>query len=84
MVKYQYRLQSKVVNMGHLTQAQRPTISVMNEQGYLHKEISEATGKDKSVVRRVLKRNCDQRSGRYNSDLTHRKYLQGQRRTTIS
>lgn len=55
----------------------------MNEQGYLHKEISEATGKDKSVVRRELKRNCDQRSGRYNSDLTHRKYLQGQKQTTI-
>ena len=60
--------------MKHLTVEQRYTISVMQELHYKQKEIALAIGKDKSVVSRELRRNCDKRSGKYNSDLAHRKY----------
>ena len=59
--------------MKHLTREQRYTISIM--KGKLNQsEIAEAIGKDKSVVSRELKRNCDKRSGLYNYDLAQRKY----------
>ena len=37
-------------------------------------EIAKAIGKHKSVISREIKRNCDQRSGLYKSDLAQRKY----------
>lgn len=46
----------------------------MKKQGYNQKEISKAIGKDKSVISRELKRNCDQRSGNYDNELAQRKY----------
>ena len=49
--------------MKHLTLEQRYTISVMKEQNYKQKDIALAIEKDKSVVSRELKRNCDKRSG---------------------
>lgn len=79
MVKSLYCLPSKVANMKHLTQEQRYTISVMNEQGYNQKEIAEAISKDKSTVSRELRRNCDQRSGKYMHDLAQRKYTHRQK-----
>ena len=65
--------------MKHLTVEQRYTISVMNKQGYKQKDIAFAIEKDKSVVNRELKRNCDKRSGSYNNDLAQRKYDQRQK-----
>ncbi|MCL4153105.1 UNVERIFIED_CONTAM: hypothetical protein GTU68_053340 [Idotea baltica] len=45
----------------------------MLKQGSKQKEIGLAIGKDKSVISRELKRNKDQRSGEYRSDLAKRK-----------
>ncbi len=39
------------------------------------KEIADTIGKDKSVISKEIKRNCDKRNGRYNPDLAHRKYI---------
>lgn len=58
----------------HLTKEQRYTISVMYQQDHSQTAIAKIIGKDKSVVSRELKRNCDKRSGEYNDDLAHRKY----------
>jgi len=60
--------------MSHLTKEQRYTIEVMKNSGYKQKAIAAAIGKDNSAVSRELKRNCDGRSGKYRSDLAHRKY----------
>ena len=60
--------------MKHLTQEQRYTISVMNEHGYSQKDIAKAIEKDKSTISRELRRNCDQRGGKYTFDLAQRKY----------
>jgi len=60
--------------MKHITKEQRYTISEMKRQGYKQKDISLVIGKDKSVVSRELKRNCDKRSGKYSDDLAQRKY----------
>lgn len=65
--------------MSHLTQGKRYTISVMNNQGYKQKDISIAIGRDKSIISRELRRNCDQRSGKYDYDLAQRKYLKRQK-----
>lgn len=65
--------------MKHLTVEQRYTISVMKKRNYSQKEIAKAIEKDKSVISRELKRNCDKRSGNYNSDLAQRKYEQRQK-----
>jgi IS30 family transposase len=65
--------------MKHLTREQRYTICVMKKQGYAQNDIALTIGKDKSVVCRELKRNCDKRSKKYDADLAHRKYLQRQR-----
>jgi IS30 family transposase len=62
--------------MSHITKEQRYTISVMYEKNYSQKEIAEAINKDKSVVSRELKRNSDLRSGKYRSNLAHRKYIE--------
>jgi IS30 family transposase len=65
--------------MKHLTNEQRYTISEMKRKGYKQKDISDIIEKDKSVVSRELKRNCDKRSGEYKSDLAQRKYEQRQK-----
>jgi IS30 family transposase len=51
----------------------------MKKQNYKQIEIALAIEKDKSVVSRELKRNCDKRSGIYNNDLAQRKYDQRQK-----
>lgn len=65
--------------MKHLTEEQRYTICVMKKQGYKQKDIAITIGKDKSVVSRELRRNCDRRSQKYDADLAQRKYQQRQR-----
>ena len=60
--------------MTHITQSQRYTLSVLKEQGKSQKEIALTIKKDKSVISRELRRNCDQRSGKYEYDLAQRKY----------
>jgi len=59
--------------MSHLTQEQRYTIDVLNKENYSRIAIAERIGKDKSVVCRELKRNCDKRNGSYRADLAHRR-----------
>lgn len=59
--------------MSHLTQEQRYTIASMKQQGYRQNIIAKTIDKDKSVVSRELKRNRDERSGAYRSDLAQRK-----------
>ena len=46
----------------------------MMQQGWKQKDIALAIGKDKSVVSRELKRNCDNRDRKYKADLAQRKY----------
>ena len=60
--------------MGHLTEMQRYTISAMQEAGDSRKSICEKIGKDKSVLSRELRRNCDRRTGKYHPDLAQRMY----------
>ena len=72
-------LVQKLQNMSHLTVEQRYTIEVMKSNGYKQKDIAKAIGKDRSVVSRELKRNCDRRSGEYRHDLAQRKYHERQR-----
>ncbi len=60
--------------MSHLTEKQRYTIETMYTNGYTQSAIAQAIGKDRSVIHRELKRNCDKRSGNYRSDLAQRKY----------
>lgn len=60
--------------MSHLTVEQRYTIAQMLEQGFSQKQIAEVTQKHKSVVCREIKRNSDQRSGKYKSKLAQSKY----------
>lgn len=55
--------------MKHITVKQMYTISVMKLQDYKQKGIALANRKDKSILSRELKWNCDKRSGSYNSDL---------------
>ena len=65
--------------MSHLTKAQRYTIFAMHGQGFTNSKIAVTIGKDKNTVGRKLKRNCDRRSGRYDANLTQRKYERRQR-----
>jgi IS30 family transposase len=51
----------------------------MFKQGHLQKDIAKAIEKDKSTVIRELRRNCDLRSGKYESELAQRKYKQRQK-----
>ena len=61
--------------MGQLTREQRYTISEMKKGGYKQKDIALVIGKDKSVISRELRRNCDKRNGEYKYELAHRNYL---------
>lgn len=69
-----YCLPTKVANMSHLTVEQRYTIAQMLAQGCTQKEIADTICKDRSVVSREIKRNCDQKSGKYKSKLAQGKY----------
>lgn len=60
--------------MSHLTREQRYTISVMLNKKHSRTEIAETIGKCRTVVWRELKRNSDERSGKYCHDLAQRKY----------
>jgi IS30 family transposase len=51
----------------------------MRTAGHTQKEIAKAIGKDKSVVSRELRRNCDQRNGIYKHDLAQRKHEKRQK-----
>lgn len=59
--------------MSQVTFEQRYTIGVMLQQNFKQIDIAKAIGKDKSVVSREIKRNCDNRNGEYRSDLAQRK-----------
>jgi len=65
--------------MGHLTKEQRYTIFSMQQTGCTRKMICKAIGKDKSVLSREFRRNCDKRTGEYKAELAQRKYEQRQR-----
>lgn len=60
--------------MSHVTKEQRYVISRMLSHNKTLSEIGLAIGKDKSVVSREIKRNCDQRSGQYKPELADKKY----------
>ena len=60
--------------MSHLTEGQRYEISALLQAGKSRKEICAIIDKDKSVLSRELRRNCDRRSGKYNACLAQRKY----------
>ncbi len=57
----------------HLTVEQRYAISAMLQIPMTQKAIAGAIGVDKSTISRELKRNCDNRSGKYVMDLAQRK-----------
>ena len=46
----------------------------MRNEGLTQSAIAEKIGKDKSVISREIRRNCDMRNGAYRADLAHRKY----------
>ena len=60
--------------MSHLTYEQRYTISILLEQNFSKSQIALFIKKDKSLITRELKSNCDLRNGKYDSDLAQRKY----------
>ena len=60
--------------MGHLTKVQRYIIQTLLEQHCTIKFIADYLAKDKSVISREIRRNCDKRSGRYDAGLAQRKY----------
>jgi len=66
--------------MAHITESQRYTISCMLNQGFNQTQIAQAIGKNKSVISRERKRNSDARSGQYEHELAHRKYLTRQKK----
>lgn len=66
-------LDQKLQKISHLTVGQRYTIEVLDKEGYKQSEIAKKIGKDKSVINREMKRNCDQRSGAYKAELAERK-----------
>lgn len=59
--------------MAHLTLEQRYEISAFRSIGFSQVKIAEKIGKDKSVICRELKRNCDGRNGEYKAPLAQRK-----------
>jgi IS30 family transposase len=48
--------------MGHLTLEQRYTIQVLLKEGLNQSLIAKRLNRDKSVIQREIKRNCDLRS----------------------
>lgn len=66
--------------MSHLTQAERYCISIMLKAEKSPKEICKAIGRDKTVLSRERRRNCDFRSGKYEFQLAQSKYDKRQER----
>ncbi len=60
--------------MSHLTVGQRYEIQTLYKLGHSQTEIARHLGRDKSVISRELRRNCDERSGEYRAELAQRKY----------
>lgn len=60
--------------MAHITKEQRYTIKVLKEKGKTYTYIARIIGKHKSVVSREIKRNMNQKTGKYDDDLAERKY----------
>ena len=69
------RLVQKLQSMGHLTLEQRYTIQVLLKEGLNQSLIAKRLNRDKSVIQREIKRNCDLRSGEYKADLVDKKCL---------
>lgn len=67
------RLVQKLQSMGHLTLEQRYTIQVLLKEGLNQSLIAQRLNRDKSVIQREIKRNCDLRSGEYKADLADKK-----------
>lgn len=65
--------------MGHLTRAQRYTISVLVQAKQTQSAIAKAIGKSKSVISRELKRNRDPVSGHYTYEIAQEQYEQRQK-----
>jgi IS30 family transposase len=59
--------------MAHLTLEQRYKIEAYRNAGSRISEIAQLVDKDKSVISREIKRNCDQRSGIYKAVLADKK-----------
>ena len=63
----------KFESMSHLTYEQRYTIAQLRQNQYKLEAIGKIIGKDKSVISRELRRNCDFRNGFYKADLAQQK-----------
>ena len=61
--------------MAHLTLEQRYKIEAYRNAGSRISEIAQLVDKDKSVISREIKRNCDQRSGIYKAVLADKKTI---------
>jgi IS30 family transposase len=59
--------------MGHLTLEQRYTIQVLLKEGLNQSLIAKRLNRDKSVIQREIKRNCDLRSREYKAVLAYKK-----------
>ena len=59
--------------MSHLTSQQRYTIERLFSNHLSYEKIGLIIGKDKSVISREIKRNKNQVTGKYQSDLAQRK-----------
>lgn len=59
--------------MSQLTHEQRYTIAVLHKENYSQSAIAKRIDKDKSVVNRELKRNCNQKNGTYSAVLAQKK-----------
>ncbi|UZO82106.1 IS30 family transposase [Aquimarina sp. ERC-38] len=59
--------------MEHLTLEERYKISALLELKTPKKEIAEQLGRDRSTIYREVRRNADNRSGKYNAELAQRK-----------
>jgi IS30 family transposase len=60
-------------SIGHLTLKQRYTIQVLLKEGLNQSLTAKRLKRDKSVIQREIKRNCDLRSGEYKADLADKK-----------
>lgn len=59
--------------MAHLTIAQRYEIAALRNQNFSQSKIANSIGKNKSVISRELKRNCDARNGLYRAELAQKR-----------
>lgn len=63
----------KFESMSHLNLEQRYTIATLHKEGLSQSSIALKIGKDKSVICRELKRNCDKRDQSYKANLAQKK-----------